>query len=177
MNQNISGFNRELVIRAYFFNLNYAKDLVDDLSDEQIYKSPGPGLENNPGFTLGHLVIASAMVADSLGKNYDVPLGWDEFFGRTGPGDPRLPISKSADLPSINTLVKELERQHGIVEDGIRQFDAKHFEQPVEWRFNRYFPTVGDMVAFMCITHEAMHLSQAAAWRRAYGFESSLARL
>jgi hypothetical protein len=164
-------------LHAYGFNLKYAKDLVDDVTDEQLYHSPGPGLENHPGFTIGHLVIASALVAKYLGESYDVPQGWDEFFRRTGPGDPRLPASDSADLPSRNTLIRELERQHERVEDLVQEFDTMRFELPLEWRFDKYFPTVGDMLTFMCITHEAMHLAQVAAWRRACGLESSLARL
>ncbi len=177
MTHSVFKFNRDQILRPYRFNLNYAKDLVVDVTDDQLYYSPGPGLENHPGFTLGHLVTASAMVAEDLGESYDVPDVWDDLFRRNGPGDPRLPESKSINLPSKLMLLEELEHKHALVEDRVRMLDDDRFDRPVEWRFENYFPTVGDMLNFMCISHEAMHLAQVAAWRRACGLESSLARL
>ena len=177
MSQVAPEFNRERILRPYRFNLKYAKDLVSDIDDERLYYSPGPGLENHPGFTLGHLVTGSSLVAKYLGGSYDVPDGWDELFRRNGPGDPRLPVSDSADLPSKKELLEELERQHAVVEGLVLTLGADRFERPAEWRFGKYFPTSGDMLMFMCVTHEAMHLAQVAAWRRACGMESSLARL
>jgi hypothetical protein len=177
MNPTRSEFNRDQVLRPYRFNLRYANDLVSDVSDDLLYHSPGPGLENHPGFALGHLVTGSAMVADHLGGDYDIPEGWDELFRRNGPGDPRLPDATSPNLPAKAALLDELGRQHGIVEQLILTVEADQFAQPVEWRFCRFFPTGGDMVAFMCVTHEAMHLAQVAAWRRACGLPSSLGRV
>ena len=177
MNRTASEFNRDQVLRPYRFNLTYAKDLVADVSADLLYHSPGPGLENHPGFTLGHLVTGSAMVADHLGGAYDIPEGWDEMFRRNGPGDPRLPEFSTTNLPSSEELLTELERQHAIVEALILKAPAERFERPVEWRFGSIFPTDGDMLTFMCVTHEAMHLAQVAAWRRAMGLPSSLGRL
>jgi hypothetical protein len=51
------------------------------------------------------------------------------------------------------------------------------FGRPVEWRFDNYYPSLADYLYFMCVTHEAMHLGQLAAWRRAAGLDSALARL
>lgn len=177
MDQPASGFNLNQLLRAYDFNLEYAKDLVRDVTDEQLYQAPGPGLENHPGFALGHLVMASALIAKYLGGVYDVPEGWEDFFHRAGPGDPTLPVSDSPDLPAKDELIDELERQHGIVREAVLQCAPEKLESPVEWRFDQHFPTAGDMLTFMCITHEAMHLAQVAAWRRALGLESSLGRL
>ena len=36
-------------------------------------------------------------------------------------------------------------------------------------------PTLGDAVVFFAVSHEAMHLAQVAAWRRARGLPSALA--
>lgn len=177
MSQTVTAFNREQVLRPYRFNLTYAADLVSDVSDDLLHHSPGPGLENHPGFTLGHLVTGSGLVAKYLGGEYDIPDGWDDLFRRKGPGDPRLPVSDAPNLPSRAQLMKELERQHGIVEELILSLDDNRFRQPVEWRFDHHFPTDGDMIMFMCVTHEAMHLAQVSAWRRAVGLESSLGRL
>ena len=50
-------------------------------------------------------------------------------------------------------------------------------DKKVKWRFSEYMPTMLDLITFMCINHEAMHLSQLAAWRRAMGLPSALASL
>lgn len=177
MSQNSFAFNHEQILKPYRFNLAYAEDLVVDVPDNLLFHSPGPGLENHPGFTLGHLVTGSGLTARYLGGAYDIPDGWDERFRRKGPGDPRRPESDPIDAPSKDSLLAELKRQHGIVEELIVALDPSRFEEPCEWRLDGYFPTVGDMLSFMCVTHEAMHLAQVAAWRRAMNLESSLGRL
>ncbi len=176
-NNMIRGFSRGQILLGYRFGLKYAVNLVEDVPDELLHRSFGVGLENHPGFTLGHLTIAAALTAKYLGGPYNVPQGWDDLFRRTGPGDLRLPASDGSSLPPKDSLITELTRQHEIVEQRIRQLEYDHFEKPLKWRFDQHFPTLSDMLTFMCITHEAMHLGQVAAWRRAGGFESSLARL
>lgn len=74
-------------------------------------------------------------------------------------------------------LLQYLQRSYQIVEKRILSLDNNKSAEPYEWRFTKHFSTVGDMLMFMCITHEAMHLAQVAAWRRSFGLESSLARL
>lgn len=165
------------IIKAYDFNLEYAFDLVSDVSGVDLYHSPGEGLENHPGFTLGHLTIASAMTAEDLGAPYEVPDGWDEFFARRGPGDPRLPRGFDERMPGKEVLLETLASKHTVVKELIYKLTPEEFERKVEWKFGRQFPTLIDLVTFMCITHEAMHLAQVAAWRRAMGLESSLVRL
>ena len=170
-------FSKDQILKPYRFNLKYAYDLVSDVDDDQMYFTPSPGLENHPGFTLGHLVTGSVLVADDLGVDCSWPEGWDEFFLRKGPGDPRLPVSDAPNLPSKEVLLRELDEKHRIVEQSILALDDAKFAEPCKWRYESYFPTEGDMLMFMCVTHEAMHLAQVAAWRRAMGLPSSLARL
>lgn len=165
------------LLGAYVFNLAYARDLVSDVSGDMLYTSPGAGLENTPGFTLGHLVIASAMIAEDLGAGYTTPDGWDALFMRKGPGDPRLPQIDHETAPTRDELIYELAQKHAQVEALIRNTDSAKLNEPLKWRFSEFYPTVGGMLQFMCVTHEAMHLAQVAAWRRAHGMESSLGRL
>ncbi len=170
-------FDREILLKSYRFNLKYAADLVADIEDDLLYSVPAPGLENTPGFTLGHLVTGSTLIAQDLGENCSLPQGWDDFFLRRGPGDPRLPTNDAPDLPGKAALLQELTDRHRIVEGRIEELDNDRFFEPCQWRFSNYYPTFGDMLIFMCVSHEAMHLAQLAAWRRAFGMESSLARL
>lgn len=165
------------IILQYDFNLKFAEKLVEDLDRVQMTASPYPGFENHPAFTLGHLVTASAMMAEDLGGTYNVPEGWMELFQRNGPGDPRLPSKDLSIYPEKNMLLTELNRQHEIVKGIIRKTSEKKFYERFEWRFDAYFPTLIDLTNFICVNHEAMHLGQLSAWRRAMNLPSALSML
>lgn len=167
----------ENILRQYDFNLKYAKALVQDLSDDQMTTTPSNGLENHPAFTLGHLISGSAGLAEDLGAKFEMPDKWADLFLRKGPGDPRKPDPDKNKYPSKEMLLKELEDQHAKVRLRLVNIDIIELNKPVKWRFNTYMPTLLDLVVFMCINHEAMHLGQLAAWRRAMGLSSALATL
>jgi hypothetical protein len=170
-----AAFDVGSLLKAYSFHLRYARELVRDISRQPMYESQGPGLENHPAFSIGHLVIASALVAEQLGTAYNVPAGWDELFRRTGPGDSRLPVQYREGLPTKEELLSELGHKHAVVEQMLGGLPVECLAVPVQWRFDRYFPSLADYLTFMCVTHEAMHLGQIAAWRRAVELSSALA--
>ena len=165
------------IINQYDFNLVYAKKLVEDLSEIQMTKKPYTGFENHPAFTLGHLVTGSALMAEDLGGIFEVPEGWADLFLRKGPGDPRLPMEDVTLYPAKIKLLDELERQHEKVKALLNAMDEKKLSERIKWRFNEYMPTILDLTIFMCINHEAMHLGQLAAWRRAMNLSSALAAI
>lgn len=166
--------NKEVLLNLYQFNLAYASQLVVDVPDELMATVPHLGLENHPAFTLGHLSVAAAMTVRTLGGDYGLPESYDGLFGRKGPGDPRQPTTERAVYPSKTALLNELKRQHGKLEEQIRILSPEEWSKPVKWRYNSYMPTIEDLVYFMCITHENMHLGQLAAWRRAMNLPSAL---
>lgn len=165
----------ENIIKQYDFNLEYAKALVQDLSDEQMAVVPATGLDNHPAFTLGHLVSGSADLAHDLGEDFEMPNGWMELFVRQGPGDPRKPDSNQKKYPPKKALITELEHQHNKVKQLLGNLNKTRLEEPLIWRFANFMPTLGDVILFMCVNHEAMHLGQLAAWRRSMGLTSALA--
>lgn len=167
----------KLVINQYDFNLRYAEALVDDLAEEQMTLTPSNGLENHPAFTLGHLVTGSALMVEDLGGEFDIPLGWSDLFLRKGPGDPRLPCAGTEKYPSKEELLRELGKQHQNVKRQLRLLKQEDLKKEFGWRFSTYMPTMADLVFFMCINHEAMHLGQLAAWRRSMGLPSALSGL
>ena len=164
-------------VRAYEWNLLYAEALVADLSHDEWVSSGGPGLENHPAWTLGHLVTGSDMLAEDLGLERDLPDGWAELFERRGPGDPRLPSSDPDVYPSKEEVLGELRRQHERVAKAWLDATPQQLETPIEWRFDSRLPRVSDVTVFLAISHEAMHLGQLAAWRRAKGLPSALAAM
>ena len=165
------------IIAQYDFNLRWANILVEDLNGDQMTISPYTGFENHPAFTLGHLITGSAMMAEDLGGTFHVPNGWKELFIRKGPGDPTLPTTDAKAYPEKNILLDELHKQHEIVKELLLLSDENKFNEKIKWRFNTYLPTLLDLVMFMCLSHESMHLGQLSAWRRAMKLPSALSKL
>lgn len=168
---------KNILIQSYNFNLLYAHELVADLEENMMTKKPSKGFENHPAFTLGHLASAAALISKYLGGNYNFDSEWESLFRRKGPGDPKKPDTNIAKYPKKEELLDVLTNQHKLVEGLISKLDIERFNEPTKWRFDSYFPTLGDLLFFMCITHESMHLGQLAAWRRAMGLPSALAKL
>lgn len=165
------------IIRQLDFNLTYARQLVADLDAELMTYSPGPGFENHPAFTLGHLVTGTTGMIEDLGGKAELPAGWAELFLRKGPGDPRYPEKRKELYPSKAELLAELTRQHEVLKSLLTKCEKETLQKPIRWRFSSALPSTLDLVLFMCINHEAMHLGQLAAWRRAMNFPSALAKI
>lgn len=163
------------IIKQYDFNLEYAKALIHDLTEEQMTIVPASGLDNHPAFTIGHLISGSANLAQDLGAEFEMPDNWTELFVRQGPGDPRKPDLDKSKYPSKHLLITELEYQHNKVKKILKGIEENRLTEELTWRFSNLMPTLGDLVTFMCINHESMHLGQLAAWRRAMGLKSALA--
>ncbi len=164
----------DALLRLFRWNLLYAEALVADVDERQAGLTAGPGLENHPLWTLGHLVTGANMIACDLGLEDDLPLGWRELFERRGPGDPRLPEEDAALYPSIREVLEELRRQHARVEDAWRGVSDERWNEREDWAFGSDLPTLADATLFMALTHESLHLGQLAAWRRARGLPSAL---
>jgi len=173
----------ESILRLFAWNLQYARALVEGLTASQCTETGGPGLENHPAWTIGHLVTGADILAEDLGLERDLPGGWRELFERRGPGDPRLPAADPASYPLMADLLHELERQHLRVERvwreklEAREEDSPNLADPLTWRYSGALPTLADAALFLAISHEAMHLGQLSAWRRAKGLSSALASL
>ena len=154
----------EHVTYLYKFNLGVAGRLVDDLTPEQMVLQPS-GAVNHPAWTLGHLVISANGLGRLLGLAPEVPEGWDRVFATGG-----IPSGDAADYPSKDELLVALAAQHERNTEAVLQADPAWFAAPhPDERRRRYFPTVGDVVTFLMTSHEASHLGQVSAWRRAAG--------
>ena len=165
------------IIHQYDFNLAYTEELVKDVSDAQICIQPAIGLVNHPAFTIGHLITGSALTAKYLGAAFEIPEGWEDLFLRKGPGDPRLPEKDSSLYPKKAELIRELKHQHEKVKKLLSATSHDILLAEKKWRYSNFMPKLIDCIHFMCVTHEAMHLGQLAAWRRALNMDSALKKL
>lgn len=159
------------VLRVYGMNLKLAEMHVSDLSDAQMVEQPA-GVINHPAWTLGHL----AMVADNLAKLLGLESTYPEAWRAAGmPGG--TPTGNAADYPTKQQLLNQLTAQHQRVAEAFGAVDAGRLAQPhPNERARERFPTVGDYAVTLMTTHEAGHLGQLAAWRRAMGLPSATGR-
>lgn len=151
---------------TYRANLVHLQALVSDLTDEQMVQQPH-GLVNHPTWTLGHLAAVSNALAVVLGLESTFPEDWKELF-RPG-GVP--PGGDASAFPSKDGLLAELTAQHARVAEAVANADLAFLarEHPGE-RMRKRFPTIGDFADYLTSAHEANHIGQLAAWRRAMGF-------
>lgn len=171
-----------LVRPALTMHEAYAHELTADLDDEAMDAVPGPGHENTPRFTIGHLCTGAALIrwvlehpdADSIGR-LDMPEVFHELFLRRGPADRRLPEA-SSEAPSRDDLLAEFVRQHQRLDRTVCEVSPDVLARPCEWKLGHLMPRHADLVMFVC-SHEALHLGQLATWRRAMGLEAAMARM
>jgi hypothetical protein len=167
----------EPVLRQYAWNLAYARALTDDVGVQLWARSGGPGLENHPAWTLGHLVTGSALVAADHGLDPELPEGWRELFERRGPADRRRPEEGEHLYPAKAEVLEELQRMHNLVSTLIYNLATDALPQKMEWRFDGYLPTRADLLLFMLVAHENVHLGQLGCWRRRFGLPSAMAAM
>lgn len=169
--------NLRPLLRQYAWNLAYARALTADVDEDHWARSGGPGLENHPAWTLGHLVTGSALVVEDLGGKANVPAGWRDLFERRGPSDPRRPDTDATQYPPKAAVLEELARQHAMVAQRLGDISEAWSGTTVEWRFDGYLPTNADMTLFMLVAHENVHLGQLGCWRRRFELPSAMAAM
>lgn len=152
----------ESILRLAADNLFYAEALVSDIEDAKMANQPG-GVKNHPAWTLGHLCVGQDIILQMLEMPSAIDPSWLRLFGPgISPTDDRL------NFPLKIELINALKVAHDKVAEGVRE----HFERrssatnPIPPLAER-FPTVGDLVLYFLTTHEATHLGQISAWRRA----------
>ena len=151
---------------TYRANLAHITALVSDLTDEQMVHQPH-GLVNHPAWTLGHLGLVSNALATALGLESTFPEEWRVLFRPAK----QVPAGGDASaFPSKERLLAELTAQHARVAEALAKADPPFLARahPNETMRKR-FPTIGDFANYLASAHEANHIGQLAAWRRAMG--------
>lgn len=153
------------VLITFKRNGPYALRLVGDLSPDQFVAQPVPGrLLNHPAWILSHLNVYAPICAAMLrGERFEDPLE-----ARYGQKSEVSPDPREYDNPT--RLSAEYRRLHDDAERALIDADADIFAapNPLE-RWRTMHPTTGDMLVTLMVKHEAAHLGQLSAWRRAMG--------
>lgn len=154
----------ETEVKLHGFLVRYAGRLVADLTDEQLTTQPRPGM-NPPLWILGHLAIATDYTREMLGLDKVCPEAWHAAFG---PGS--RPTAAPGKPPTKAELVAAIEAGQRDVEAAISRVEPAQLDTPNPIEFLRKeLPTWGELLAHLLTTHDAIHLGQLSAWRRAMG--------
>jgi DinB superfamily len=164
--------DRDAILRTYDFNLNYARMLVEDVPEEKMADQPaanGHAVPNHAAWVIGHIAFSGNFFGGMLlGAKPACPPEWKELFGNGS-----KPVTDRARYPDKATLLKALEQMHANVADAYRNADEATLAKPTPVEgLAGPFPTVGELVAFGLTAHDATHLGQLSAWRRAMGLPS-----
>ena len=159
----------ETVLRTHDFNLFYARKLVDGI-DESTRADQFAGLTNHPAWILGHLTTTAGLGTSLLGITLDHPEVYKELFM---PG--KKPVSDPSVYPQLSELIERLAAAHQILAKAVSEADPGVLSRPLPVQgLAKAFPTIGDGLTFVMTSHEAVHLGQLSAWRRAKGLPSAL---
>jgi hypothetical protein len=158
----------ENAIVIYKLQLDYAQKLLADVPDERLCDQPVPGVVmNHAAFNLGHLAWVGDMAVALLGGKPATTPEWKELFSMGA-----KPLADRSKYPSKAELLAALEDSHRRLTEAAAKASAETLAQPAPERMRARFPTLGAAVTGMMTAHEASHLGQISAWRRALGFPS-----
>lgn len=154
----------EALLKTYDRNLDHAHRLVADLDATAMVAQPVPGM-NHAAWVLGHLTSTCDVAMMGLGESKVAPAGWHDRFG------PRTePLPDPATYPDKPTLLDTLRDGHAAVSKVVGALGPQRMlAPPADERFHPRWPTLGEMLLHVMVSHEQMHLGQVSAWRRAQG--------
>lgn len=153
----------ESLLTAWERNNQYGQKLVADLSEEQLIVQPAPDT-NHPAWVFSHLNAYHGVLHSLLkGETPDDPL--HHPFGMKS-----KPQQDRSIYPSKEALVAAWTTGHADVAAALASAPEAQFEKimPLE-RWRKPFPKVGNVLAYVMIAHENIHLGQLSTWRRVQG--------
>jgi hypothetical protein len=145
-------------------NLAYARKLVADLNDDQMTTQPGTCVLNHAAFIIGHLAWVCDFGVTLLGEPAAIDPKWRDLFNPTA-----KPVADRTAYPSKAVLVKAFEDAHTRLANTALAAKPDLLQQPPPERFRGRFSMLAQLMLHMLTNHEAVHLGQLSAWRRACG--------
>ncbi|HYE60950.1 MAG TPA: DinB family protein [Phycisphaerales bacterium] len=142
---------------------DYVQKLVADVPEAEMVSQPVPGVVmNHPAWTLGHLLPYCSTVASMVrGEAFPDPANSPFAKGSS-------PSADAGVYPKKAELVAAFIRAHDDAAAALERADVSVMSRPIPLeRWKARFPTVGDAVVYLMTSHEATHLGQLSAWRRA----------
>lgn len=143
----------------------YAERLVADLSPEEMTAQPVAGVTmNHPAWVLSHLSAYPPVLTTMLrGETPDDPI--NHRYGRNS-----SPVGDAGEYPPKDALMAHyLTVRHGLAEAFTQATIDVLGVPPLIERFRPRWPSLWHACVALMTHHEATHLGQLSAWRRAGG--------
>lgn len=154
-----------LLLRSWSQQRDYAERLIRDLSDADMTAQPVAGVTmNHPAWALGHLSAYPPVLAAMARRETPVdPISHP--FGRDS-----KPVNDPTVYGSKEKIVSAYFGAHDELADTLASVDPSVMNDPIRVeRWRERFPTLAHACFYLMTTHEATHLGQISAWRRAGG--------
>jgi len=158
----------EAILGSWAKQRDYAARLVSDLSDADMVSQPIPGITmNHPAWVFSHLALypptLSAVLRGAREGEFADPI--KSPFGK----DSRPTADAAAYLPKAELMAQFFDG-HDELAAVLTAVSGSAFAQPIPLkRWEQRFPRVADALIHLMLDHEAGHLGQISAWRRAGG--------
>jgi DinB superfamily len=150
----------------YDMALIRAAKLLADVPDERMAEQPVEGcVMNHAAWTIGHLAFASDNGLSFLGLQPALDHTWKERFAMGS-----TPVSDRLRYPAKQVLLAEHRAAHERLLAAAATAEPEVMAQPSPERMRDRFPTIRSLLLGLMTAHEANHLGQLSAWRRAMGF-------
>jgi len=143
----------------------YAQRLVADLAPDEMVSQPVAGVVmNHPAWVLSHLGAYAPVIEGLLvGEPVEDPL--DHPFGRKS-----APVAEVSAYAPRDELIDAFIHGYDRIVDALAMLPPERLTEPTPIdRWVGRFPTLGHLPVQFVIKHNAHHLGQVSAWRRAGG--------
>lgn len=143
----------------------YGERLVQDLTRDQWLSQPVDGLVmNHPAWVVSHLNLYGDLAVRMIrGEVVDDPA--DHAYGQKS-----RPLADPSAYAKPDELIARWRAIHADGIEALVAIDDKLLmsSTPLE-RWRTLHPRIGEMAVTLMVKHEAAHLGQLSAWRRAMG--------
>jgi len=140
------------------------KGYLDDLTDADLMRRPGPGC-NHLAWQIGHLIHSEVGMLNSIraGSAPQLPEGFAEkHSNETKDVDDPAKFCTKQEYVDLLTKVREASKRV------LAEMSDDDLEQPAPEQFRQWFPNVG-AVYLLIANHPLMHAGQFVPVRRALG--------
>lgn len=156
---------RQGILAQYKHSGEYAERLVADLTPDEMIAQPVAGVVmNHPAWVLSHLSAYAPVMTKMLGGVEPAdPL--THRYGRES-----SPQADLGEYPPRDALVAHFLTVRHQLAEAFTKADEDHLGAPVLIeRWKSRWPSIWHACVTLMTTHEAVHLGQLSAWRRAGG--------
>ena len=124
-----------------------------------------PGLPMHPASITGHILACNEFTRRHLGGKPAIPDAWLELFGNGADAS-----AEPAAYPGKAETLALLAKQRDALLHELSSLTQEQLLKPVDHEMLKdFFPNIGSWLVTALTSHEAVHLGQLSAWRRAAG--------